>query len=161
MLGAYHAHRGAAPSSSSVSLEHNAIGGVVRRRAHAIPETPRSQHRLVEQRNQPVSNDKHGSEHPGPTHNQAPGPSTAVDKHPLYGNTTRIYVRPQTKGLTETSAPSTHMRETIRGPKPNRSNNTRLQLSPIRTDRPERSKSPTHMKQRNPGANHMQCSLGI
>ena len=147
--------RGAASSSSFVSLEHNAIDGVVRRRAQVIPETSRSQHRLVEQRNQPVSNDKHGSEHPDPTHNQAPGPNTLVDKHPLDGNTARINARPQTTWLTETSVPNTHMRETKRGPKPNRSNNTRLQRPPIRTDRPERPQSHAHMEQRNPGANHM------
>ena len=145
-------------SSIPCKLEHNAIVGVVRRRAQVIPETPRSQHRFVEQRNQPVSNDKHGSELPDPTHNQAPGPSTAADKHPLYGNTPRIFVRPRTKCLYETSVPSKHKRETLRGPKPNSSNKTPLQRSQIRTNRPERSKSPTRMKQRNTGANPM---LGI
>ena len=172
VLGGHHVDRGAASSSSSVPLhllgghhvdlgvvspplELNAIDGVVRRSGQVIPETPRPQHRLVKQRNQPGAHDKHGPEHPDPTHNQAPGPNTPVDKHPLDGNTARINVRPQTTWLTETSVPNTHMRETKRGPKPNRSNKTRLQRPPIRTDRPETPKSHAHMEQRNPGANHM------
>ena len=115
VLGGHHVDRGAASSSSSVplhllgghhvdlgvvspQLELNAIDGVVRRSGQVIPETHRSQRRLVEQRNQPGAHDKHGPEHPDPTHNQATGPNTPVDKHPLDGNTARINVRHKQHG---------------------------------------------------------------